>query len=125
VSADVTEFPRTEQLIVEVFVRDIARSKEFYQGIGFAVAEDRGGFVILNWEGLSLFLDEKPNLPPATTTRVNVRIMVADVDEYWRRAQTLGAPVFAPIGNREYGLRDFIILDPDGFGLRFAAPIRR
>ena len=122
---DATESPKLEQLIVEVFVRDMARSKEFYRSLGFVVAEDRGAFVILTWNGLSLFLDEKPNLPPATTTRVNLRIMVADVDEHWRLAQTVGAPVFAPIGDREYGLRDFIILDPDGFGLRFASPIRR
>jgi len=68
---------------------------------------------------------DRTSSPPATTTRANVRIMVADVDEYWRRAQTLGAPIFTPIGDREYGLRVFIIIDPDGFGLRFASPIRR
>ena len=28
-----------------------------------------------------------------------------------------------PPGDRDYGLRDFIVLDPDGFGVRFAAPI--
>ncbi len=27
------------------------------------------------------------------------------------------------IGNRPYGLRDFTVGDPDGFGLRFATPI--
>jgi hypothetical protein len=29
--------------------------------------------------------------------------------------------VLAPIGDRDYGLRDFTILDPDGFGQRFAS----
>ena len=33
----------------------------------------------------------------------------------------MGAPVLAPIADREYGLRDFTILDPDGFGVRFGA----
>ena len=114
----------SEQLIVEVFVRDLNRSKEFYQRIGFTLVEDRGAFVELSWGGHRLFLDHKPDLPTARETRVNLRIMVDDVDECWRRAQEVGAPVFGAIGDRADGLRDFIILDPDGFGLRFAAPVR-
>jgi hypothetical protein len=27
------------------------------------------------------------------------------------------------IGDRYYGLRDFTIADPDGFGVRFASPL--
>jgi len=29
--------------------------------------------------------------------------------------------VIKPIGDRDYGLRDFTVTDPDGFGLRFGA----
>jgi uncharacterized glyoxalase superfamily protein PhnB len=47
--------------------------------------------------------------------------MVADVDAFWERARVAGAPVLAPIGDRSYGLRDFTVLDPDGFGVRFAS----
>jgi len=47
--------------------------------------------------------------------------MVADVDAYWARAQAMGAHVLAPIADRNYGLRDFTILDADGFGLRFGS----
>ena len=38
--------------------------------------------------------------------------MVPDVDRYWALAQTLDARVLAPIADRDYGLRDFTILDP-------------
>jgi hypothetical protein len=31
--------------------------------------------------------------------------------------------VLAPIADREYGLRDFTIADPDGFGVRFGTRI--
>jgi uncharacterized glyoxalase superfamily protein PhnB len=51
----------------------------------------------------------------------NVRILVPNVDECWQRCVDLGVTVFAPIENRYYGLRDFTVLDPDGFGIRFAA----
>ena len=112
--------PPIEQLVVEIFVRDIARSKAFYQALGFAVLHDRGSFVTLTWEGHRLFLDQRADLPPAPThPQANMRVMVPDVDECWARAQTLAAPILAPIADRDYGLRDFTILDPDGFGVRF------
>ena len=112
----------TEQLVVEIFVRDARRSKSFYAQLGFEVAEDRGTFLVLTWESYELFLDERPDLfaPPAVP-QANVRVMVADVDAYWQRASAMGAPVLAPIEDREYGLRDFTILDPDGFGIRFGS----
>lgn len=49
--------------------------------------------------------------------------MVPDVDSYWLIAGRLGAKVVNEIGDRPHGLRDFIIADPDGFGIRFATPI--
>jgi uncharacterized glyoxalase superfamily protein PhnB len=47
--------------------------------------------------------------------------MTPDVDAMWRRALDIGARVVAPIADRPYGLRDFTIADPDGFGVRFGA----
>jgi|SRR5436305_9001965 len=112
----------TEQLVAEIFVRDIRRSRAFYERLGFDVLADRGSFVELAWEGHQLFLDERPDLPPPPAyPRANVRVMVADVDAFWRRARDAGAPVLAPIGDRFYGLRDFTVLDPDGLGVRFAS----
>lgn len=47
--------------------------------------------------------------------------MVANVDQYWKLAQEMGARIIIPIADRYYGLRDFTIADPDGFGVRFAS----
>jgi len=119
--------PSVEQLVVEIFVRNAERSKNFYQQLGFQIAEDRGTFVVLTWEGHELFLDERPDLPlPAgNVPQANVRVMVADVNAYWQRASAMNATVLAPIADREYGLRDFTILDPDGFGIRFGSLLRQ
>jgi uncharacterized glyoxalase superfamily protein PhnB len=46
--------------------------------------------------------------------------MVPNVDDYWKLAKEMGAKIVIPIADRYYGLRDFIISDPDGFGVRFA-----
>lgn len=110
----------TEQLVLELFVRDAAASKAFYLALGFEPIEDRGTFVILGRERHQLFLDERRDLPdPPPTPRANVRVMVPDVDAYWTLAHRLGLQIVSPIGDKEYGLRDFTIVDPDGFGVRF------
>ena len=112
----------TPQLVVEVYVRDLDRSLDFYRAIGFDLVRRTGGFAVLSWDGHVLFLDEQLQLPDlAGQERGNVRVMVEDVEALWQRAQSMGATITAPIGDRSYGLRDFTVRDPDGFGLRFAS----
>ena len=120
----------TLQLVTEILVRDIARSTAFYRSLGFELHRDGGDFVELTWDDSFLFLAElsafpevpqppapsSPAFPPA-----NVRVMVPDVDRLWALADEVGATVVIPIGDRYYGLRDFTIADPDGFGVRFAS----
>ncbi len=54
---------------------------------------------------------------------LDIRVMVPDVDAYRERIRAAGWPVMHELGDREYGLRDFIVRDPNGFRLRFASPI--
>ena len=118
--------PTTDQLVVEVFARDIEASKRFYERLGFELLEDRGDFVEYSWEGHKFFLDARPDQPDASShPQANMRIMVPNVDDYWRLVQESGATVVSPIQDQEYGLRDFTILDPDGIGLRFGTWLGR
>ncbi len=111
-----------EQLVVEVQVRDMARAKAFYRAIGFTLIEDGDDFVALAWDASHLFLDLRTDLPdPPAEPQANIRIMVRDVDARWALVNEIGAPILDPIGDRDYGLRDFTFADPDGFGLRFAS----
>ena len=117
-----TYVPPTEQLVVEVYARDLPRSLEFYRALGFEVQSAEDDFVVLAWENHRFFLEPRADLPaPIDHPQANVRIMVPDVDRYWIIAQQIGARVIKPIEDRYYGLRDFTIADPDGFGLRFGA----
>ena len=120
----------TEQLVTEIVVRDIKRSTEFYRRLGFSLLRDGGDFVELTWEDHQLFLAEPsafheigPVELPATRSfpPANVRVMVSNVDDHWRLARDIGARIVVPIADRHYGLRDFTIADPDGFGVRFAS----
>ena len=125
-----TYVPPNQQLVTEIVVRDIPTSRDFYRALGFVVVRDEGNFVELTWEDHCFFLTAVPPSelpagaeipPPPQLPWANVRVMVPDVDEHWKRANKLGARVVNPIGDRYYGLRDFIIADPDGFGVRFAS----
>jgi catechol 2,3-dioxygenase-like lactoylglutathione lyase family enzyme len=124
--------PPTEQLVTEIVVRDIKRSTEFYCRLGFRLLRDGGDFVELTWEDHRLFLAElsafdgleQTELPvPPKFPLANIRVMVPNVDEHWKLANELGAQIVIPVSDRYYGLRDFTIADPDGFGVRFATVI--
>ena len=119
----------TEQLVTEIMVKDIHKSTEFYRLFGFELLRDGGDFVELTWEDHRLFLAEVSavhdidHVELSTTPKfpvANVRVMVPDVDHYWKIANDIGAAIVVPIADRYYGLRDFTIADPDGFGVRFA-----
>ena len=113
-----------DQLVIELFVRDFAASRAFYTALGFEVEREEDGFAVLQWDGCGLLLQVSHKLGEVPARPAgNLRVLVADVDACWTRAMAIGAPVFNPIADRDYGLRDFIVLDPDGFGLRFATPI--
>jgi len=124
----------TEQLVTEVVVRDIKRSVAFYRSVGFEILRDDGDFVELTWEDHRLFLAETSAFRGVEAAELvqraefpvaNVRVMVPNVDECWKVASDVGARVVVPIADRYYGLRDFTIADPDGFGIRFASPLDR
>ena len=116
----------TEQLVVEVMVRNLDRSLALYTALGFTLERRDGGFAALRWGERRLFLAESADMPaPAGPARANLRILVPDVDRQWTLVQALGMPIESPIADRYYGLRDFTVVDPDGFGLRFASWLSR
>jgi catechol 2,3-dioxygenase-like lactoylglutathione lyase family enzyme len=121
----------TEQLVTEIVVRDIRRSTKFYCELGFKVLRDSENFVELTWEDHQLYIaklsayheitiDDIELPEPSKFPLANIRIMVPNVDDYWKLAKEIGAKIVIPVADRYYGLRDFLISDPDGFGVRFA-----
>ena len=120
----------TEQLVTEVFAADTKRSVDYYRRLGFRLLRDGGNFVELAWEDHAFFIagaSAAAHAPPAGNAprlhrpTANVRVMVPDVDRIWALAADIHLPVLVPITDRYYGLRDFTIADPDGFGIRFAS----
>ena len=115
--------PPERQLVVEVTVSNILRSTAFYRTLGFSLIRAEEHFAELGWESSKLLLEERQGYLASRLPAGNVRVLVPNVDHYWDLCSQLGYSIFLPIENRYYGLRDFTVLDPDGFGIRFATEI--
>jgi catechol 2,3-dioxygenase-like lactoylglutathione lyase family enzyme len=111
-----------EQLIVEIYVRNLKQSIPFYEQLGFTICRDEPGFVELGWDDSRLYLEQIPAQPdPPKTLVANIRILVPDVDRFWSKCGEMNLTVAKEIADRDYGLRDFTVVSPDGIGLRFAS----
>ncbi len=116
--------PATEQLVIEIYVRDLRHSLSFYQKLGFRLIRQEPAFAELAWEDSRLMLEEFKQMPsPPPFPLANIRIMVPNVDEYRELAKDIGARIFREIDDRYYGLRDFTLVGPDGIGIRFATEL--
>lgn len=121
-----------QQLVLEIYASSVTRSIEFYTSLGFElkwrVPDFQGNlsgddfFAQLSWDdGCLLFLKAKQKDEAATSSRGvgNLRVMVPDVDAKHAQCQQLGCQIELELGDRKFVVRDFIVADPDGFGLRF------
>ena len=122
-------------LAVEFSVADVAEASRYYADtLGFtvlrtALAGDEPVFAIAYLgEAIVMFMLDRFYAGTRADldyrgAGIDVRLMVPDVDGVYERVREAGVEVMNPIGDREYGLRDFIMRDPFGFRLRFASPL--
>ena len=134
----------TTCLTPELSCSNITTSLFFYTEIlGFTIQYQRkeDGFAMLERQGSRIMLDELRTHSVTGSDRnwisapleipfgrgMNLEIKTDKVDELYDRVQKLGAPIFWPIEEKWYraddveiGNRQFIVLDPDGYMLRFA-----
>ncbi|MBP6822935.1 MAG: VOC family protein [Acidobacteria bacterium] len=114
----------SEQLAVEIYVRDLRLSLAFYQKLGFKLLRQEPDFAELAWEDSVFMLEEFKQMPsPPPFPLANIRVMVPNVDDYRALAREMGVRIFREIGDRDYGLRDFTLVGPDGIGIRFATEL--
>lgn len=113
---------RDAQLVVELPVSDLAASLAFYELAGFTIERSTPTFAALRWGETYLFLTVREGIVLGPHP-ANIRVVVDDLDLRFAAAQDRGCVVRYEPMDRPYGLRDFTILDPDGYELRFATPI--
>ena len=131
-------------LTPELCCSNIKISLDFYtEVLGFEIQYQREeeGFAMLERQGSRIMLDEVSMNSAERTSRtwilaslekpfgrgMNLEIRTTQIDELYKCVQQSGATIFLPIEEKWYrvndievGNRQFIVLDPDGYMLRFA-----
>ncbi len=131
-------------VIPELDVADLGRSLSFYvDALGFSVRFERPEerFAYLARGPVHLMLEQADG--PGRRFRVapleypfgrgmNLQIQVPDVDHLHAQALRVGATIYIPLeerwyrqGDEEAGNRQFVVLDPDGYLLRFFSSLGR
>ena len=125
-------------LRLELFVEDMDESVSFYRRVlGFEVVrEARGDYASLRSGHIMLGIGPIAKLPEtggyftrsiASQRRglgVEIVMEADDLSAAHRRVLDSGHPVFEPPQQRPWGLRDFRIVDPDGYYLRVTSRVQ-
>ena len=107
------------QGVVETVGVNLDALLSFYEALGFRTERRTGSFAVVNGYGMRVFLAEDSNALIGQRW-TNVRIVVPEVEFIWECVKSLCLPIVHIIGDRPYGLRDFVVADPSGFEIRFA-----
>lgn len=103
-------------------VADVAAAIEWYRRVfGFEprLVNPPGDpvpvYAVLHRDGVSLHLLRKDEAPHGLAAPVQAQFWTTgNLDELFRRAESLGAKVLQRPGDRAWGHRDFMVADPDG-----------
>ncbi len=131
----------TARLVPELNCTDFERSLAFYTdvlGFGVRYARPEQKFAYLEREGAELMLEQLAKVEDPERTYhaaaleypfgrgMHLQIKVSTLDSLHRKVLESGARIQIPLEERWYraddlelGNRQFVILDPDGFVLRF------
>ena len=127
------------KIVPELLCSDFTQALRFYTDVlGFAVRYDRPDerFAYLDLGGAELMIEqtvERSRTFLAAEARypfgrgVHLQIEIDDADALYARVQAAGSRIFLPIEDRWYqtgeteesGDRQFVVVDPDGYLLRF------
>ena len=108
-----------------LYSEDVRRSIDYYTRVlGFASKwewDDPPSFGGVGKDSIQIFFCKQYQGHPGTW----LSIMMDDVDEYYTTIQSKGAKICAPPEDKEWGLREMLVEDPDGHIIRFGGPLSR
>lgn len=108
-------------------VSDVSASMAFYvDQLGFDLTfkwQDPPTYAVIKSGEISIHLSLKEAGDKISQEHVRLLIFAHDVDGVYRQCQQNGVPIHSEIGDRDYGMRDFDITDPDGHVIGFSQEI--
>lgn len=122
-------------VIVELFVSDLARSRAFYEALGFRATTEwaKGAWMEREGVGIRLELDDHVAAGPhyftpdigrrPRGTGVEIVVQVSDVAAVHAAAERAGLNIVKGLQDRPWNCTDFRLADPDGYFLRITSPL--
>jgi uncharacterized glyoxalase superfamily protein PhnB len=107
---------------IALSTEDVARSVKFYvEQLGFTCTLQLGSFARVRLGGADIMLAQPNARLPWQGPRFtgSIYLDVDNVDELWESLRTRARVVY-PIETMEYGMREFGLLDDNGYQLSFA-----
>ena len=104
-------------------VSNMEESITFYtQKLGFKLDFQWGtpvSYVVLNRGGVSIHLTQKEDAFQASTNHCALYIFVHDIDTLYKEYQEHNVNIKSELGDRDYKMRDFDIITPEGYIITF------
>ena len=123
------------KLLPELSVTDIEKSREFYLSLGFEIKYERpeDKFIFFEFQGSQIMIQEinevwsLGKLEYPFGRGINFCFDTTNIDEMYNKLKVKGMELYLDLEVHEYRVDDevsvekeFIILDPDGYMLRFS-----
>jgi catechol 2,3-dioxygenase-like lactoylglutathione lyase family enzyme len=100
---------------------DLDRTAGFYRRAGMEEVARYEGYLLMGFRGVELHFTVEPGAAGAGQAFV----LVPDAGQLWKQLKSQDAPGLGPVEDREHGLREFVVTDPDGNRIRVGSPIPR
>ncbi|MGR6318819.1 VOC family protein [Micromonospora soli] len=96
---------------------DLDRTAAFYTAAGFTETGRHPGYLLMRTSGVELHFSLEPDRKAPGQCFVHV----TDALKLWKQLRHHATAGVGPIGDQEYGLREFALTDPDGNRVRFGS----
>lgn len=113
-----TEHPAVHHTIPILTSTDLHRTATFFAAVGFTQQERSEQYLVLGCGDAELHFAVND-----TATTGQCLVLATDAAALWKRLRGHDIVGVGDIADREYGLRDFTLVDPDGNQIRIGSPI--
>lgn len=116
-----------EKVVPMIHVPDVRPTVEWYRSIGFTLLgafehEGEMGWAHLSFGGTELMFNEGGRASTEHRREVDLYVFSDDVDGLYRALEAR-VEVVEGLHDTEYGMREFIIRDPNRFWITFGHPL--
>lgn len=96
---------------------DLDRTEAFYARAGFADAGRHHDYLLMHNDGVEVHFARHDTVTPSTCF-----LHVTDAMKMWKQLRDQGVEGVGDIADQDYGLREFVLTDPDGNHVRIGSP---